>query len=344
MSQAVLIIAIVTAVLLATALLVKAVLRRLVGHLGQSVEEMLQAVTLAPPIRIHLEPVDPAPWREPANVEQTIARLRALGYEDAGPFRIRETDLVLHGMASTCSAAFAAVLEHPGGAIAVELATPYSNGALYTTSTCPDTSLPRPEDMVLRHAPKGRDPAQLHEEHLAHRPEGPFEFTRPQDFQTAFERAYARAMEHIASVGLSDDHVRAIAATAGIEVSDAVVQRTKRAFQMQAEIELLETLRHRFLDQSGLTASQWESMRDEVVFVHDRMTEDHIIGAYAEALDEAGDDPESLELAAESIARSAPPRDAFARLNQTLPEARAFQRIGEVDGPIRADVYRQRAA
>jgi hypothetical protein len=114
---------------------------------------------------------------------------------------------------------------------------------------------------------------------------------------------------------------------------------------MQAEIELLEELRHRFLDESGLTASEWEAMRDDVVFVHDRMTEDHVVGAYAEALDwEEDQDAERLELTAEAIARSAPPRDAFARLNESLPKSRAFLHIGQIEGPVRADVYRQRAA
>ena len=77
-----------------------------------------------------------------------------------------------------------------------------------------------------------------------------------------------------------------------------------------------------------------------MVFVHDRLTKNELIGFVARGLVETEDGADQrLREFIESVDETHP-RDAFASFNATLKPSDRFERIGQLSEPVPADVYR----
>jgi hypothetical protein len=132
--------------------------------------------------------------------------------------------------------------------------------------------------------------------------------------------------------GPSTHELRAVAALTGQECSDEHLEATRQLLAAQAIEQLGTALRERFVATSGISAAEWERVRDRLVIIHDKMTGEMVSDLVYESLDE--DDADGFD--AES---DAPPRTQFAEFNATLPAPRRFERLGTLEEPVGADVY-----
>jgi hypothetical protein len=120
-------------------------------------------------------------------------------------------------------------------------------------------------------------------------------------------------------------------------------------FLAALEPGLSGVLRERFLDQGHVSARQWEQYADRVVIVHDLLQADTLAEWIRSLrpepdreedeheLDEDDEDALTRELRAELKSRSA--REVFADRLQREPRGQECEKLGEVNEPIRAEVW-----
>jgi hypothetical protein len=154
------------------------------------------------------------------------------------------------------------------------------------------------------------------------------------EFPAYFERTYAEVVDHLnARGGPSEEQVRAsIRLPRNKEMPDSLVTIARDVLARKAVLGIDVALRDQFGRVAGLTEEELKRVRDRLVFIHDKMMPDDAVDLFnrwVKPIDEA------------SPARplSAWPRQAFAKLNARLPEAKRYRKIGELDRPLPADIY-----
>jgi hypothetical protein len=89
-----------------------------------------------------------------------------------------------------------------------------------------------------------------------------------------------------------------------------------------------------------VSAQEWEKIRHRVRFIHDKLDWDSLLASCGVHPDGCEDSKERrTQTEAERLAAALAPREAFARINDLLPEVRRAKKIAEVAEPIAADVY-----
>ena len=182
----------------------------------------------------------------------------------------------------------------------------------------------------------------LHEILLDRREPGPYRAT-PVDAYVGTIAAYSdeELLWRAARGGPSSGEIRRVAALSGQEVTDEQVEETRLHMRASQLYEAECALRDRFLDQATLGAKEWNEMQDDVLFVHDALSADEVVERFGDELDLDDDDAcESFMEEAQRVAGVDTPRRAFAELASRAPGTRRLERVGSVDGPLPADVYR----
>ncbi|MFN3649542.1 MAG: hypothetical protein ACK47B_08150 [Armatimonadota bacterium] len=328
--------------------LLRSKFRKAMSELVAQAEEMKYGIT---PTRIHLRRRDAVAWQNPEAAESYSSALLALGFEDAGSYDIEELDFVrLRGFAHPGESVYAAVYEHEKAGTWFDLVSFYQDGTSATYSNAP--RLAQGMDQRPGHSKtfdNGADLQTLFQRMLAERPGGALSPATTSGFANALERAYADHMDWRHARGPSEDEIRFVAAEMGEEPSDEQLAEVREQLELQSLAGLDESLRERFLEQSSLSAAEWEAVRERVVIVHDRLKPEmlaerytewvNMCGEYAEEEDEREeqDDPEYQKALA--AARVSEPRAAFAALNEQLPEEKRFRLLGTVTYPLPAAVY-----
>jgi hypothetical protein len=83
-------------------------------------------------------------------------------------------------------------------------------------------------------------------------------------------------------------------------------------------------------------------MRDRVQFVHDNLEWAEVVEMCGLGTDDCADHDQHSEKVspeADRLAAAFPPRVAFGRINELLKPERRFEKLGELQEPIAADVY-----
>jgi hypothetical protein len=289
------------------------------------------------PATIHLEGPTSVEWAKGAEVRALADALPALGFHDAGQYSVEELPgLNVWPFVNPSESAYAVVYEHPAGPVWMDFVTRYEDGtSLTTTSTSEGADLDHRPGHEKDYGP-GLSPAQLHQRHLSRRAAGPMAPASAGAFQGAFERAYAEEMAwRNGRGGPTEREIRAIAARQGRTMTDEEVEEARKVMAAQAMDGLDEALRERFTETADLPPREWERVRDSLVFVHDKLTAELLDERVRDWIDE-DDDGGSLPTVPDGV----PARVAFAKFNASLPRAKRFEKIGEVDRPVAADVYR----
>jgi hypothetical protein len=293
------------------------------------------------PATIHLDGPKAVDWKKPADVDALAGPLASLGYHDAGQFAVEEIDgLALWAFVNPSESAYAIVYEHPAGLVWMDFVTRYQDGTKLTVTNSdqgePLDKPPGDEKVYVA----GATTVELHRRHRTERSDQPKEPVSAAAFREVFERAYADEMAWRNSRGgPTEQEIRAIAARSGMTVSDEEVEATREAMAWQAIAGLDEALRDRFTESANLPPREWERVRDRLVFVHDRLTPEMLADRLGEWLAD-DEDEEGPEVSEDDFPDDLPAREAFLRYNASLPTSRRFVKIGELDEPIAADVYR----
>jgi hypothetical protein len=313
-------------------LVIRAKARRFLKTLGSLAEEVQKAA--GTPARIELVPMAVNDWDDADAVAAQAGALADLGFEKAGDFEVRPVaGLRVEAWVKPAEAVTAVVYEHPQAGVWLDLYTHYEDG---TRITYLNSSVGGGVDHAPGHE-VGRFPGMaagaLYRKFMAERPAKPARAYGPSEFAGVFEKAYAEEMDwRNARGGPTDHEIRAVAALAGNRYSDEEFAMTRELLAQQALAQLTASLRERFLTQSGMSASEWERVRDRVLVVHDKLPDDQVADLLSEHCDE--DDAEGFDYDSD-----APVSARFAAFNDRLPPDRRFRLLGTLDEPVAAAVY-----
>ena len=299
----------------------------------KTLEAMSKSI-IVNPSRIHLTPLVEASWDAPETMQALIDGLNGLGFEKAGDFEVDELHgLRMEGWVNPTASATCVFFEDPEGETWIDLFTKYPDGSRFTITSNPESEgMAQPPGHLVKCVPS-LSTRELYAQFLLERPDKPSSPVSAASFVEAYERDYAEEMDWRNSQGgPTEDEIRHVAAIAGAPYDDSVIKAAHDLTEREALDELAETLREHFLEESKISAVEWERVRDLVVLVHDRMTPEifeEAVGPWLEQdeLPEVNDQPGSR------------PREVFARLNEQLPAHDQFKRLGTVSTPIEADVY-----
>lgn len=301
-------------------------------------------MTVAPP-RVHPRPREGLSWRHGEAVEGASRAFLARGFVAVGDYQIPELPVQMRAFLDPSNRYYAIVYEH------AMLDAPFIDlhGRLTNDGTLTVTSAPHGEEIGIRPVSvkfyeKNAAPEVLiarMERELSSREVVPL---TAEGFVAEFERAYAQGMDYqFSRGGPTMDEIRRGAQMRGETVDEAVVRATYRAQREQNALLIEQLVREKFVEQSGLSASEWETVRDDLVIVHDQQTADGLLAKLWHVSppdDEANEtDFEARERELKARVREGTPREAFARLMQELPTPRRPRLLGHVPEPVPADVY-----
>lgn len=303
----------------------------------------------AVPRRVTLVPVDSPEWKDADRAHEEIGALLGLGFEPVGSFTTEEMDyLRLQALVNPAESLYAVVYEHDKAGIWSDLVARYLDDTSLTLSNAKDggqmDQRPGHGNVYDRGAPVDR----LYQRMLQERPDRPLQSVSAAEFKAEFEKAYADEMDWRNSRGgATVDEIRAILAANGEEVDEEAIEQIRKTKEAEAYANLTESLRERFLEQTPLTAAEWERVRERLLFVHDGLSPAYAAELYLNAYPPLGDeDDEELyeresDRIAEMLRRAPTIRTGFSSLVSTVAEERRFEALGAVTGTVPADVYVQ---
>lgn len=325
--------------------------RRTFSRLAERISGIEMPMAL--PARIHAQRREKLSWSDEEAANKLLQPLWKFGFEDAGFYEIAEMPGVkVRGLARPAETLWAVLYEHPQAGVWMDFVTRYSEktpdgeniiGSLTTSNA--------PQGDELEHQPNhdkiyGRnlDAEGLYQRHLsARRTDVSWHPVVPQNFQEEFERAYATEMDwRFARGGVTENELRAIAAKTGTEMTDEELQILREANQSQAAAALTDAVRERFLEQTSMPAAEWERLRERLVIVHERLSAEAVAGEFQAWVFEENEDDDNDDESEENSAYPAhlTPLQGFEYLNSTLPPARRFEKLAEVDAPVSAHIWR----
>ena len=304
--------------------------------LRQALQSLASAAPVGTPPRIHLDRLITPEWKDASATTALVDPLRGIGFQDAGLYCVREMpDLRLQALSQPTESVYAVVYEHPTAGVWLDLVCRYQDGTSLTyLNTRQGAGLEQRPGHGKMRAP-GLEAVPLYQRMLAERPQRPLLPAPPEEFLTIFEQAYAEEMDWRNSRGgPTEAEVRAVLAESGTEATPEQIAATQEMLAYQALEGLEEALRERFLHTSTLSAAEWETIRERVVFVHDRLPADSVEDLFEEWLG-----MEVEELADVGVPPVGSVRERFAQRNAAFANGKGFRKIGEVTEPVPTDVY-----
>ncbi len=295
------------------------------------------AMSLAQPVgHVSLRPIEEPGWNDASALERLSRSLAGLGFQEVGSFEVEGLPgVAIRAWVHPGESVYAVVYEHRVSGVWLDFLSIYQDGTIVRYSNSRHGELldhrPGQEDWFR----PGLDPVELHKVMLAERPNRPLRKVTASTFVEDFENARNAEIDWRTSRGgPSLREIQAIAEASGEAFDEEVLEDTHRMMRLQALDELDERLRTKFLEQYPISALEWETLRDRVVIVHDRLTPEVLL----ERLEEWFEDEDQLE-EIEAQTRGLTPREAFIRFNWNLPESSRFRKLGELKEPVEADVY-----
>ncbi len=296
--------------------------------------EGLSKTMAGAPSRITLIPLAAPSWANPSATLPLVDSLRSLGFEKVGNFQVQEiVGMEMEVWMNFAKSVTSVIYERPNVGIWLDLWTHFQDGTRMTFANPPvGNRIEFAPGHDCRLFP-GMDARELFEKFLAERPDKPAKPVSAETFVSVFEKTYAE--EHCwrnSRGGPSIDEIRAIGMRTGETYDEDVIQATHEFSERHALEELDETIRERFLEQTKMSAVEWERVRDRVIVIHDKMNPEvfeDVVGPWLD--DEEFPDTSQVEGVA--------PRRIFDQINEALPVKRRFERLGTVSSPVEADIY-----
>jgi hypothetical protein len=248
-------------------------LRKLKGQITQMATHM---GGLAVPVSIELIPEDSPAWKNGRTLEEWTAIIKAQGFMHAGDFRLAmQQGSLARGFVHANGESMASICEFGNGQIWLDYFQLDNNSQTLTATNvdAPAPAVDPPWKTSIR-APQ-ESPQRLHqmfcEAALADPIQSPLS-----DFKSVFEASFRRVMEWQYSSGhISVDHIEQLSELTGISVDP----QTQEFLRQQAfyEDDEQQGLIECYLEESGILASEWEKMEDDVVVVTETMSQDAIV-------------------------------------------------------------------
>jgi len=324
--------------------------RRFMEDLGEKIAEMAGGMGGVPPMRLELEETPEPVWADPEGVDEIARPLLAAGFAEAGCYTSfwedMGLDILMRAFVDQGRSIYGVIYELGPVGIWLDLVTQYEDGKSITYSTCRPTGMDYPAYKTIVNLPE-TESRQVLERFLAERPAGPMKPVSAEQFVETFKQAHAREMDwRIERDGVTAEEIRRIAAKDGTEATPEAIEAIQGEWRSAINEFFEDGLFKRFKADTRMSISEWEEVRDRLVFVHDRLSPHDIAERFEMAYYDDDEDEEDWEddespRFAEAVltAQGYAPREAFVKLNEQVPERFRHEKTGTVTAPLDADVY-----
>ena len=324
------------------------------GNLGRIFETMQTGFVPTPP-RVHLHKREKIEWRDEAAVERLAAPLRAHCFEPVGDFMINEMPGVLLRVLHDPTQRFYAVVYDyaPASICYVDLHARLESGGTLTVTNAPQgeeiETHPAHRKIFLKNA----DIHMLIERMNAELAQNKIEGATAEAFVAEFEKSYAESMDFILGRGGPTlEEMRRGARLRGETVDEATLRAAHATSKTRNAILLEDIVREKFLEQSTMSATRWEELRNRLMIVHDHHSLDDVLSKYWQIRSSVEDDEENVDQEIDYEARGRdlkakvqglPARQAFTRLLVELPASKRPELLDSISEPVQADLYTEPA-
>jgi len=293
----------------------------------------------AQPSEIHLEEEMRPTWVAEPGVQTMVKELTQLGFTRGRAYSIEEMPQVMLCSFFRTNPAIACVLyQHDAVGNWVDLVVKYDDGTDITATNAPtgedlDTR-PNSTKVFLKEAGLG----ELYRE-LEGRLEG--KATRAIDdanFKEIFEEAYREDMEwRNKRGGVTEEDVRRIAQKQGQDLDDSGIAEAMRQIKSGELYQLHRDCIENFTTQNRMSAGEDGHDSDALFVVSDQLDAASYVDYLRDYLDFSDEQTAQLERLSK-VTKSA--KVLFMKGNGSLPGRSRATKIGSVNSPIDADIYR----
>jgi hypothetical protein len=306
--------------------------------LQQVVGEIAEATMAPAPRRVRLQITHDSEWDDPDTATDACLLFRAAGFDEVGTFCSYDIDgLSLAAWVHVEHRLSGVVYEHPQAGIFSDVVAFFEDRGSVTVSNAPDSARMDEPPEHPKIIESSLEVGELIERAQAESAGRELRAISADTFKGDFERAYAEGMDwRNARGGPTEEEIRRIAAEMEEEVDESKVEVIRERYAELACEQLSESCLDFFMDETLLSVSEWEKVREVVVVIHDLMDGRQVIDAFAGFIDlpdEVAEDLFNLE------PTGTPAREFFRHLNLRIDESMRYRVLGSVAEPIAADVY-----
>jgi hypothetical protein len=219
------------------------------------------------PTRVSLTPEPQPQWKNSPQIESYAGQLRQLGFSNIGTFQIPELrGLLISAFAHPDHTLFATVYDHQQIAPTVDVWRKFADGTGVTaTNTIIGEDLDqRPNAKTYRIA--DASVRQLLEAVTSHKNEAPPAAHLPENFVSLFQESYFESTTwRLKRGGITKDEIRRHAARKGTELTEEQLNETWKSQRRQYRRQIHEACIAQFLDESKMSAAEWENISDRVI-------------------------------------------------------------------------------
>ncbi len=323
-------------------------IRRLADELGCGLHEIMAATPLPPRLTLSRYERDEVELEHEAEFDALGREMADLGFEWIGLYGADELyGLWFEAYVHPAEQLYGVVYDHAEAGVFADLVVRYVDGESLTVSSAPTgEELDAPPGHAKLYL-AGEPPAGLYRRLMADIGDRERKPALALRFTDDFEHAWAEEMDWRNLRGFStDDEIRRTLAKSGERPSATALAELRELYDRSSADGLSEAAQQAWLAATTLTGDEWRRIGDRLVVVHDRLTRDMVAELLLEWAepddeDEDEDDPESLfrQRLGDRYDDAAAARCLFEQANQALPEHERFEKLGEVDQPLPADIY-----
>lgn len=343
-------------------------LRRKMSQLGNSMTDLMEAADAisqtVPPFRIRLEPANHRDWIHADEFDVLREELDSRGCVRIGRFTSVPPTVLLEAWHHPKQNFFVTIYEHPVGGLWCEAGYELDDDSLFAYSNGPNHHMGNPPWTTFEFR-TGVEPGELLDAIIADRPDQPVRPTSAESFVARFEAAWARDMDwRIARGGPSDEEIQTtiesgLAEESGSENEASLALTAADSFSLVEQIrgmwrdrinEFLETqLRESWIVSSGVSALDWDRIRDRVIFIHDGLTADDLAehleqylytGLGTDEKFEVDDDEyDRLRSELDVQLKTQSARSVFTESVANQTTSTRHERIGGTAEPVESDVW-----
>ncbi len=300
----------------------------------------IQAGLDAEPIR--LEAVGEPAWLHIDAMTRLAAEAARTGAEPCGAYAAPAAGARLLGFSLASPAAYIVVYDHDQVEPWVDVVTRFDHERSFTASNVHEIArgAPRPPEDEIRFFPTDT-PVDALVAAVVERVGDSKPLPAPRGaFKEAFEAAANRSQEYARTQSVSQEWLEQVASDAGVELSGNEAEQINFGREVERYEQVQAACLKALAESGAFTAAEWEEIRDQLVAVWDGMPDDQVPGVIYEFVEI----PEALEDALDDLESAAgTARQRIAQFNARLPADRQLVRVGSLESPVAADIYRGQA-
>ncbi len=289
-----------------------------------------------PPCRVNPEPEPNPEWKNRKQIEEWSEQLRTLGFESAGGFTIPEmAGLQMAGFCHPGERLIAVIYDHtkvaPTFDICFERAD--TSGVTGTNTMLGHDLARRPESKRI--SMENGTIEQVYRAVVAEGSAADRVAVAPADFSQHFKTSYARSMNWMLKQGgISREDIRREAKRMGQEIPDEQVEACFESMREGYVTELRSGCLAQYLDESRLSASEWEKLRDRAFAVPETLNLKEVVETIENTL--CPDEEQRHRLEQLQAGRAEDALVVVDRILQDNVGTLGLKKLGEVNEPVRA--------